>query len=200
MNTQFFIGMHKFEDLLDLPGDSRLMLTTVNEVQRGAHPTLEFQKFSIIAARLDNTAGVCYYWRFHTGTVHSQFSDAKHDAAVKRTHAALSLLTDYAYHVCGFRITKAVIATPKDYTFLDGSTDLIVYDKGADTYRGTPLSGHEHDEEEPNRETVIAECYYCGKTFGAGFDAGDPADSNLRQCCPDCHDKGSFAEPEARAA
>lgn len=154
MQQQFFVGMGKFEDLLDKFTDPlgqmaspELLLTTCIETLPSGHPSIRLKKFSVVAAIVDG--GVCYYWRYAIGSVDDwgEVSRGKIDAAQGLVDKACELLTQYATAVRQFRVIKALVATPKDYNFLDGDTELIRYDKEAKTFVGTSASGHEAEEE-----------------------------------------------------
>lgn len=143
---QFYVGMGTLDDLLDIKSlePPQIMLNTCIESLPSAHPSIRFKKFSVIASRLDGN--LCYYWRYHTGSVddwgHGN-SDEKLEAAQQRTCDAFDILKSYIEKPRGLTVIKALVATPKNLVFLDGTTDLIRYDKEKDTYIGTAASDWE---------------------------------------------------------
>jgi hypothetical protein len=141
INNPIFIGFGKLEDLMRAPmkEPSRILyLDTCIESLPSSIPHYRMQKFFVVAARIDGTSGPCNYWRMPTGMARDWGNGSNPekdllDAADKRTLAAASLLHGIVSGR-GFEIAKALIATPKDYLFMDGTTELVRYDKAEDTY------------------------------------------------------------------
>jgi hypothetical protein len=127
--TQFYIGMGTFEDLLGLSTSSVQVFIelAVEEVRDLKFPEIKYVKFVLNASRVDTDFGLLYYWRSSSRTVQDWGLIGDRDELERvqaRAEEARDKLIAYA-SVHSWLVVRAIVAIPKDLMLFEGKTKVL---------------------------------------------------------------------------
>lgn len=132
-----FMAYGKLEELLAIPLnylESTNVIFVTKELEAITRGAISNCTFRIVVQRLDEQNNV-HIWRMTTGRAQLIYDNENEDStkADERTESALEAIESYLSEN-GFEIHHASAGKPKDLILMDGTTEILRYNKEANRF------------------------------------------------------------------